>query len=179
LLPQTLVYKAEAAASRGTSLKEVPPARLQITKVVDGSPGLSAVSQRSPGRTATLGPSRPYGANHTSWAAAGRSVRADLKALLEYLKYTTNHQPPTIDEIIALLEEITTAKGYNTFKANPQPKLKALGLTVDPSALKSVPTLDRYKEVLNYLKQQRKVAGLFGPDLSGEDTALWLCMQIG
>jgi hypothetical protein len=160
-------------------LKEVPATSLQISKVVDGSAGISVASQRSPGRAASLVADRPYHATHVTWAQAGRSVRADLKALLKYLEYTTNHQPPSIDEIIKFLERITKRDRYDAFKSNPQSELDKLGLTIDLTKHGEVPTLARYKEVLNYLKQQRKVAGIFGPDLSGEDTALWLCMQIG
>lgn len=189
LLPQTLVYRAgtgddddtgtAAGATSDEGLDEVPPSKLTISRVLDGSSGISVASQRSPQRGASLGPDRHRHTTDVSWAAAGGSVRADLEALLHYLRYTTNHQPPSIDEIIAFLERITDEDHYKTFKSDPQSELGKLGLTVDAAKLADVPTRDRYTEVLKYLQQQKKVAGIFGPDLSGEDTALWLCMQIG
>ncbi len=190
LLPQTLVYQAEAGADDDTGTaetaqpddgpKEVHAAKLQISKVVDGSAGLSVASQRSAKRGAALALNRGYHTPPVSWAKAGRAVRGDLKALLKYLQYTTNHQPPSIDEIIAFLERITKDEdSYQAFKSDPQAELDKLGLTVDAEKLADVPSSKRYGEILTYLKKQKRVAGIFGPDLSGEDTALWLCMQIG
>lgn len=183
LLPQALVYQAEAehikregaAAGPRGELEEVSPAELKIRKVVDGSSGLAVASQKSAQRAATLARGRKYHTTYTAWSTAGSAVRADLHELLAYLKLSATHRPPSIDEIIAFLEKIT--KDYVNFKRDPTKELAALGLKVDGET--KVPTLKRYKEILSYLKQQKKAAAIFGPDLSGQDTALWLCMQIG
>jgi len=192
LLPQSLVYQASAdsssaggstATSGGRTLKEVPPEGLQISKVIDGTSGLSVGSQRSPGRPATLGPGRRYHTTHTSWKAASSSVRDDLNALLKYLASRAKHQPPTIDEVIALLENLLKPGGdWSNFSCEHkvrQRELKKIGLDAPQSTSKKVLKREEYEKVLTYLKEQKTVAGIFGPDLAGNEAALWLCMQIG
>jgi hypothetical protein len=193
LLPQSLVYQASAGspyASKASTatpgsavLNEVPAENLQIQKVVDGTSGLSIGSQRSPNRPAALAPARTYHTTHTSWNAASASIRDDLNALLEYLAFISTNQPPTIDEVIALLQNLLKQGGaWSTFESNPtfrQSELKKLGLNV--SGVNLHKRLDRteYEKVLSYLQEQKTVAGIFGPDLAGNEAALWLCMQIG
>jgi len=193
-LPQALVYQAQTSSSAalgksgtprgGKAPSEIPPAKLEIRRVLDGTAGLSVGSQRSPDRPDALASARHYHTTHTSWNAASGSVRDDLEALLKYLEFLTTHQPPTIDEIIELLEKLVhDDPTWNEFSA-PGSRLRArelrkLGLNGEAQELKDVPERAVYEKVLKYLKEQKKVAGIFGPDVVGTDAALWLCMQIG
>jgi hypothetical protein len=191
VLPQTLVYQAHAdspaAPPNGSPAGDprtpgqVEPRDLEIRKVVDGSSGLAISSQRSSERAASLAPTRTYHTTHTSWGGGGASLRSDLEELLGYLSEAAKHPAPSIDEIISLLEEIVEHGGYSAFNADPKPALDKLGLEFDPAEVDAAktPTMDEYRQVLEFLKQQKKVAGIFGPDLTGNKIALWLCMQIG
>ncbi|MGN6869144.1 MAG: hypothetical protein ACTHMY_12160 [Solirubrobacteraceae bacterium] len=193
LLPQTVVYQAHAndpdgrdnaAAGAAGPPREVAPENLVVRKVVDGSSGLAIASQRSPNRAPSLASDRSYHTTHTSWKRGAPSLRDDLGDLLSYLKYVSAHPAPSIDEVIALLESLLTAGGEWDKFADPnqafrKDELKKLGLNPSADDLKKKLSRAEYEKVLGYLKAQKKVAGIFGSDIAGNEAALWLCMQIG
>jgi hypothetical protein len=193
LLPQSLVYQATTSESEdsdkpgsptsGSDLSEVLPENLEIRKVLDGTSGLSIGAQRSPRRPDRLGPGRDYHTTQTSWSTAGDVVRGDLEALLKHLQFLSTHQPPSTDEVIGLLEDLLKdGGGWDEFARDANVRTAVLGrIGVDSSHAEEPESLERkeYEKVLIYLREQKKVAGIFGPDLASNDLALWLCMQIG
>ena len=189
-LPHTLIYqartkeKSERAGGAKAGGSRVPspvsPVDLEISKILDGASRLSIDSQRSGRRARRGGASRPV-ANGSPTNAA-EAFRQDVTALLDWLRFQIRERPPSLDEIIELLERLDKdAAFWRKFSKDPTVRERELGRI--GVKLEKVPasagTRNNYRLVLRYLREQKKVSGIFGPDLMEPGIALWMCMQIG
>ncbi|MBV9606310.1 MAG: hypothetical protein JO027_14435 [Solirubrobacterales bacterium] len=187
-LPRTLIYQASAQA--GPDLGAEPGAAgapkpvaltdLQIQELVDGPSKLSIDAQRS-NRSANpkAGP-RQSGARRAPRNTA-EAFRQDVNALLGWLQARTTTRPPSLDQIIGLLERLDrNDDAWTEFSTDPKvrkdelAKLGVLRNNLPPDAGER----QHYRLVLKYLKQQKQISGVFGPDLMDPGVALWMCMQM-
>jgi hypothetical protein len=97
-----------------------------------------------------------------SWNAFEDAFRKDILTLVGLLDQPK--PPPSIRDIIRLLEEVGPG-------GVPTPaRLDELNLPPVPE----VAAGDTYEVILNALREQEKIVGLFGPDLSDPGLASWL-----
>jgi hypothetical protein len=127
----------------------------------DSGPRLSRDRVDSEGKRDRVAGSAQASTADPSWKAFGDDFRQDIITLVGLLDQPK--PPPSIRDIIRLLEEVGPG-------GVPTPaQLDELNL---PST-SEVPG-ERYEVILEALREQEKIAGLFGPDLSDPGLASWL-----
>lgn len=148
-------------------------AKLKITRLGDVPSKLSreaihSPTQGTPGQRTQAGASSS-GSTGEPGADFAEAFRSDVNDLIGWLGQAPQ-QPVTVQDVIDLLKELDPAGGDKV----DDELLKKHNIVVTPSGKQRV--VANYKRIQEVLEEQKKVSGLFGPDLFDPNLALWLCM---
>lgn len=165
---------AATSAAPAPSVQGTPIDHLSIRRLGDAPPcpaGAGATGDadsRSPfsrdqvdsrGKRDRAAASARASAADPTWAAYEEAFRDDIETLVALLRKPA---PPSIPDIIDLLQKTGASVSVTQLEE----------FNLPPSS-----TLDanrKYHVILAALKEQEKIAGLFGPNLSDPDLASWL-----
>jgi hypothetical protein len=149
-----------AAKLKIARLGDVPSklSREAIHSPVQGTPGQRThAGASSSGSTGEPGPD------------FAEAFRSDVNDLIGWLEQAPQ-RPVTVQDVIDLLRELDPKGGDKVDDG----LLKKHNIVVTPNGKHRVKA--DYKRILEVLEEQKKVSGLFGPDLFDPNLALWLCM---